>query len=151
MNLLVFVSFHSIYWVPTLPRWLCRDDLKAYMRWIDHLTMTYLIIWTQFHFYFERKRTPFFFPQLSSPFGCREGSPRVEGDDDEEDIDDIEHEFNIDDERNNHSHMAEAMLHGKMSYGRGPDDDENSQFPPVIAGRTQPVSVQNFGKNSPSL
>lgn len=69
-------------------------------------------------------------------FGYCEGSPRVEGDDDEEDIDDIEHEFNIDDERNNHSHLAEAMLHGKMSYGRGPDDEENAQY-----GRTQTVSV----------
>jgi len=65
----------------------------------------------------------------------------VEGDDDEEDIDDIEHEFNIDDERNNNNQVAEAMLHGKMSYGRGPDDEESAQLPPVIAGlRSRPVS-----------
>lgn len=42
----------------------------------------------------------------------------------------------MDDERNNHSHLAEAMLHGKMSYGRGPDDEENAQY-----GRSQTVSV----------
>ncbi|KAK7833569.1 cellulose synthase a catalytic subunit 7 [udp-forming] [Quercus suber] len=75
----------------------------------------------------------------------REGSqlcphPRVEGDEDEEDVDDIEHEFNMDDERNKHKYQAEAMLHGKMSYGRGPEDEENSQFPPVISGRSRPVS-----------
>lgn len=64
----------------------------------------------------------------------------MEGDDDEEDVDDIEHEFNIEDERNKNNHSAEAMLHGKMSYGRGPEDDENAQFPPVIAGgRSVPV------------
>jgi len=67
----------------------------------------------------------------------------VEGDDDEEDVDDIEHEFNIDEQTNKHGQVAEAMLHGKMSYGRGPEDDENSQFPtPVIAGgRSRPVSL----------
>ena len=58
----------------------------------------------------------------------------MEGDEDEEDIDDIEHEFNIDDEHNKQNHSAESMLYGKMSYGRGPDDDENGRFPPVIAG-----------------
>lgn len=67
------------------------------------------------------------------------------GDEDEEDIDDIEHEFNIEDENNKHKHVAEAMLYGKMSYGRGPDSDENSQFPPIIAGgRSRPVSKKYF-------
>ncbi|KAG6739827.1 hypothetical protein POTOM_057442 [Populus tomentosa] len=38
-------------------------------------------------------------------------------------------------------HLTEAMLHGKMTYGRGHDDEENSQFPPVITGiRSRPVS-----------
>lgn len=94
---------------------------------VKHRTMDYAI--TSFNFSFF----------LNSLFVYCEGSPRVEGDDDEEDIDDIEHEFNIDDERNKHSHIAEAMLHGKMSYGRGPDDNENAQY-----GRTQPVSGQHF-------
>lgn len=57
-------------------------------------------------------------------------------------MDDIEHEFNIDDEKNKHGHAAEAMLHGKMSYGRGPEDAENAQFPGVIAGgRSRPVRL----------
>lgn len=63
------------------------------------------------------------------------------GDDDEEDVDDIEHEFNIEDEQEKKKHLTEAMLHGKMTYGRGHDDEENSQFPPVITGvRSRPVS-----------
>ena len=65
----------------------------------------------------------------------------MEGDEDEEDVDDIEHEFNIDDEQNKHRNLAESMLHGKMSYGRGPEDDENPQIPPVITGiRSVPVN-----------
>lgn len=67
-------------------------------------------------------------------FLVSEGSPRVEGDEDEEDIDDIEYEFNIEHEHDKQKHSAEAMLYGKMSYGRGPEDDENGRFPPVIAG-----------------
>ena len=70
----------------------------------------------------------------------------MEGDDDEEDIDDIEHEFNIDDDDKHQKpkHVAD-MLHGKMSYGRGPESDENSQFPQVIAGsRSRPVSYANW-------
>lgn len=65
----------------------------------------------------------------------------MEGDEDEEDIDDIEHEFNMDDEHNKNNEVAEAMLHGKMSYGRGHDDQENSHFPAVISGlRSRHVS-----------
>lgn len=81
-----------------------------------------------------------------------EGSPRVEGDDDEEDIDDLEHEFNMDDEKNNkqivpqeNRHITEAMLYGKMSYGRGPEEGEHNppQFPPIITGaRSRPVSTK---------
>lgn len=58
----------------------------------------------------------------------------MEGDEDEEDIDDIEDEFNIDDGQDKQKQSAESMLYGKMSYGRGPEDDENGRFPPVIAG-----------------
>lgn len=71
----------------------------------------------------------------------------MDGDDDEEDVDDIEHEFNMNDQDDQHNNnvknneqIADAMLHGKMSYGRGPDDEDNSQFPPVLAGvRSRPV------------
>jgi cellulose synthase A len=72
----------------------------------------------------------------------------VEGDEDEEDVDDIEHEFKVEDERNNtHNDIVEAMLHGKMSYGRGPEDDENAHIhiPPVIAGaRSRPVKKKKL-------
>lgn len=76
---------------------------------------------------------------------CGIGSPRVEGDDDEEDVDDIEHEFNIEEGHDKHAQIVEAMLHGKMSYGRGPEDEDASQFPPVIAGtRSRPVNYNEL-------
>ncbi|KAL0340249.1 UNVERIFIED_CONTAM: Cellulose synthase A catalytic subunit [UDP-forming] [Sesamum radiatum] len=89
---------------------------------------------------YERREGSQLCPQCKTRYKRLKGSPRVEGDDDEEDIDDIEHEFNIDEQKTNTS-IAEAMLHGKMSYGRGPEDDDNAQYPPVIAGgRSRPVS-----------
>ncbi|GER46972.1 cellulose synthase [Striga asiatica] len=89
---------------------------------------------------YERREGSQLCPQCKTRYKRLKGSPRVEGDDDEEDIDDIEHEFNID-ERKTNTDIAEAMLHGKMSYGRGPEDEHNAQYPPVIAGgRSRPVS-----------
>ncbi|KAL2936425.1 Cellulose synthase A catalytic subunit 7 [UDP-forming] [Bienertia sinuspersici] len=91
---------------------------------------------------YERREGSQNCPQCKTRYKRLKGSPRVEGDEDEEDIDDIEHEFNMDDERHNQNNqVAQAMLQGKMSYGRGHDDEENSHFPPVIAGlRSRHVS-----------
>ncbi|KAF5469430.1 hypothetical protein F2P56_013505 [Juglans regia] len=92
---------------------------------------------------YERREGSQLCPQCRTRYKRLKGSPRVEGDEDEEDVDDIEHEFKIEDQRNKHNHIAEAMLHGKMSYGRGPEDNENGHLPipPVIAGaRSRPVS-----------
>lgn len=107
---------------------------------------------------YERREGSQNCPQCKTRYKRLKGSPRVEGDDDEEDVDDIEHEFNMnhghaedDDQayvtkssgynKHNNEQLAEAMLHGKMSYGRGPDDpDQETHFPPVIAGvRSRPV------------
>lgn len=100
---------------------------------------------------YERREGSQNCPQCKTRYKRLKGSPRVEGDDDEEDVDDIEHEFNMneDDQHNkgikNNEQIAEAMLHGKMSYGRGPDDEESSHFPPVIAGvRSRPVSNKHL-------
>ncbi|GFS34861.1 cellulose synthase family protein [Actinidia rufa] len=90
---------------------------------------------------YERREGSQLCPQCRTRYKRLKGSARVEGDEDEEDVDDIEHEFNIEDERNKNKHIAEAMLHGKMSYGRGPEDEDNAQYPPVIAGGcSRPVS-----------
>ncbi|XP_075490592.1 cellulose synthase A catalytic subunit 7 [UDP-forming] isoform X1 [Primulina tabacum] len=89
---------------------------------------------------YERREGNQLCPQCKTRYKRLRGSPRVEGDDDEEDIDDIEHEFNIDEQKTN-TDIAEAMLHGKMSYGRGSEDEENAQYPAVVAGgRSRHVS-----------
>lgn len=67
------------------------------------------------------------------------GSARVEGDEDEEDIDDIEHEFNYN-QQSKQIHMVDAMLHGKMSYGRGHEDDENAHFPSISIRSRQVIT-----------
>ncbi|KAI4376767.1 hypothetical protein MLD38_014490 [Melastoma candidum] len=103
-------------------------------------------------------------PALSSvqdPIQAYQRESESGRDDDEEDIDDIEHEFKIEDEKDKHKHLAEAMLHGKMSYGRGPEDeDTNLPVPPVITGirsRTVsgefPLSTNGYGEQilQPSL
>ncbi|KAL0383045.1 UNVERIFIED_CONTAM: Cellulose synthase A catalytic subunit [UDP-forming] [Sesamum calycinum] len=92
---------------------------------------------------YERREGSQLCPQCKTRYKRLKGSPRVEGDDDEEDVDDIEHEFNIDEQKTNTS-IAEAMLHGKMSYGRGPEDDDNAQYPPVIAGGRSRPSLLTF-------
>nr|GLL34321.1 cellulose synthase A catalytic subunit 7 [UDP-forming]-like [Ipomoea trifida] len=92
---------------------------------------------------YERREGTQLCPQCKTRYKRLKGSPRVEGDDDEEDDDDIEHEFKVDDEKNRNRNIVETILHGKMSYGRGPEieDSAASQYPPVIAGvRSRPVS-----------
>ncbi|PNT64610.1 cellulose synthase A catalytic subunit 9 [UDP-forming] [Brachypodium distachyon] len=101
---------------------------------------------------YERREGTQNCPQCKTRYKRLKGSPRVEGDDDEEDIDDIEHEFNIDDDDkqraiqlHNNSHITEAMLHGRMSYGRASEDggegNNTPLVPPIITGnRSMPVS-----------
>jgi cellulose synthase A len=71
----------------------------------------------------------------------------VEGDEDEEGIDDIDDEKQKQEQLQGgamqSSHITEAMLHGKMSYGRGPEDGDGNNtpmIPPIITGsRSVPV------------
>ncbi|KAG6510699.1 hypothetical protein ZIOFF_028730 [Zingiber officinale] len=48
------------------------------------------------------------------------GCPRVPGDEEEDDVDDLEHEFDWGDDHDS-QYLAEAMLHSRMSYGRHGD------------------------------
>ena len=51
------------------------------------------------------------------------GSPRVPGDEDYGDAEDLDDEYDIDYDSHEKQQIAEAMLHGHMSYGRGDDRD----------------------------
>ncbi|KAL5842140.1 hypothetical protein ACOSQ3_012743 [Xanthoceras sorbifolium] len=69
---------------------------------------------------YERREGTQLCPQCKTRYKRIKGSPRVEGDEEEEDIDDIEHEFNMEDQES-HNHLVD--LHENIN-GR-----ENSQFP----------------------
>lgn len=59
------------------------------------------------------------------------GCARVPGDEEEEDVDDLENEFNWKDKHDS-QYVAESMLHAHMSYGRGADFDGVAQpFQPI--------------------
>ncbi|KAF5462298.1 hypothetical protein F2P56_018318 [Juglans regia] len=71
---------------------------------------------------YERKEGNQVCPQCKTRFKRLKGCARVEGDEEEDDIDDVENEFNFD-ARNrqemHHAFAADAMLH----YGRASDSD----------------------------
>ncbi|CAK9866152.1 unnamed protein product [Sphagnum jensenii] len=57
-------------------------------------------------------------PQCKTRYKRHKGSPRVDGDEEEEGADDLENEFNLDaDCKQDREHVTDAMLHGHMSYG----------------------------------
>ncbi|KAK9286342.1 hypothetical protein L1049_014735 [Liquidambar formosana] len=63
-------------------------------------------------------------PQCKTRFKRLKGCARVEGDEEEDDVDDLENEFNFAGrDAQDMQYIAEAMLHGHMSYGRAGDAD----------------------------
>eukprot|EP00250_Pteridium_aquilinum_P002758 c12973_g1_i1 orf=1-2211(-) len=82
-------------------------------------------------------------PQCKTRYKRLKGSPRVEGDEEEEGVDDLENEFNyeFDVSRRNGQHIAEAMLHEQMSYGRGGGHD----IPPMTHNMLPQVPLLTNG------
>ncbi|XP_057851232.1 probable cellulose synthase A catalytic subunit 5 [UDP-forming] [Cryptomeria japonica] len=73
---------------------------------------------------YERREGNQVCPQCKTRYKRHKGSPRVEGDEEEDDVDDIEYEFGFGDrDKQDRHYTAESMLHGQMSYGRGTDMD----------------------------
>ncbi|KAJ8459103.1 hypothetical protein OPV22_032029 [Ensete ventricosum] len=71
---------------------------------------------------YERREGNHVCPQCKTRFKRLKGCPRVAGDDEEDDVDDLENEFNfVPGEKQDSQYMAEAMLQGHMSYGRRGD------------------------------
>lgn len=72
--------------------------------------------------------------------GC-EGSPRVKGDDEEEDTDDLDNEFNhnVDIDKHDKQQVVDEMLHSQMAYGRDTDvmmSAMQPQYPLLTDGHT---------------
>ncbi|KAK1259592.1 putative cellulose synthase A catalytic subunit 5 [UDP-forming] [Acorus gramineus] len=73
---------------------------------------------------YERREGNQVCPQCKTRFKRLKGCARVQGDDDEDDIDDLENEFNfMGRDRHDMQYIAESMLQGHMSYGRGGEHD----------------------------
>lgn len=70
---------------------------------------------------YERKDGNQACPQCKNRYTRHKGSPRVPGDDDDDDLEDLDNDYDYDSHEK--QHIAEAMLHGHMSYGRGDAHD----------------------------
>ncbi|KAL0432298.1 UNVERIFIED_CONTAM: Cellulose synthase A catalytic subunit [UDP-forming] [Sesamum latifolium] len=58
-------------------------------------------------------------PQCKTRYKRIKGSPRVDGDEDEDEFDDLENEFDYNgNERRDHQHIAEGALSGRLNIGR---------------------------------
>ncbi|KAF3446966.1 hypothetical protein FNV43_RR12146 [Rhamnella rubrinervis] len=83
---------------------------------------------------YERKEGNQVCPQCKTRFKRLKGCARVDGDEEEDDIDDLENEFNFEGRSKQdmqHALAADAMLHGHMSYGRASDSDFPQIFHPL--------------------
>ncbi|KAG4984077.1 hypothetical protein AAZX31_10G211800 [Glycine max] len=69
---------------------------------------------------YERREGNKICPQCKTIYKRLKGSPRVEGDEEEEDIDDLENEFDIGSNiRHDPHHVAEALLSARLNAARG--------------------------------
>ncbi|GLU06989.1 hypothetical protein SLE2022_239710 [Rubroshorea leprosula] len=82
---------------------------------------------------YERREGNQACPQCKTRYKRIKGSPRVEGDEEEDEIDDLEHEFDID--RSDPHHIAEAMLSSRLNIGRGSH--------PNISGISTPAELDS--------
>ncbi|RVX15997.1 putative cellulose synthase A catalytic subunit 5 [Vitis vinifera] len=74
---------------------------------------------------YERREGSQVCPQCKTRFKRLKGCARVEGDEEEDDIDDVDNEFNFEGRGkvDMQGALAEAMLQGHMTYGRAYDSD----------------------------
>ncbi|KAG0603462.1 hypothetical protein M758_10G096400 [Ceratodon purpureus] len=78
-------------------------------------------------------------PQCRTRYKRHKGSPRVDGDEEEEDTDDLENEFNYtdNDHQDKHQDVTEEMLHAHMGYGHDSDvmmTPIHPQYPLLTSG-----------------
>ncbi|KAL0365979.1 UNVERIFIED_CONTAM: Cellulose synthase A catalytic subunit [UDP-forming] [Sesamum radiatum] len=68
---------------------------------------------------YERREGNQACPQCKTRYKRIKGSPRVDGDEDEDEFDDLENEFDYNGiERRDHQHIAEGALSGRLNIGR---------------------------------
>ncbi|XP_024396834.1 cellulose synthase A catalytic subunit 7 [UDP-forming] isoform X1 [Physcomitrium patens] len=90
---------------------------------------------------YERKDGTQACPQCRTRYRRHKGSPRVKGDDEEEDTDDLDNEFNhnVDIDKHDKQQVVDEMLHSQMAYGRDTDvmmSAMQPQYPLLTDGHT---------------
>ncbi|KAH7566958.1 hypothetical protein ACOSP7_011398 [Xanthoceras sorbifolium] len=80
---------------------------------------------------YERREGNQICPQCKTRFKRLKGCARVHGDEEEDDVDDLDNEFNVQQHGAAAAFGAEALLHGHMSYGRGFDSDLHHVVSPL--------------------
>ncbi|XP_024385240.1 probable cellulose synthase A catalytic subunit 5 [UDP-forming] [Physcomitrium patens] len=88
---------------------------------------------------YERKDGTQACPQCRTRYKRHKGSPRVKGDDEEEDSDDLDNEFNHDGDlgKRDEQQVVDEMLHSQMAYGRDMDVTLSAMQPtyPLLTDR----------------
>jgi cellulose synthase A len=83
---------------------------------------------------------------------CSAGSPRVKGDDEEEDTDDLDNEFSHTDiDKQDKQQVVDEMLRSQMAYGRDTDvmmSAMQPQYPLLTNGHTVCLDVLSDKINS---
>ncbi|XP_068658979.1 cellulose synthase A catalytic subunit 5 [UDP-forming]-like isoform X1 [Aristolochia californica] len=68
---------------------------------------------------YERREGNQACPQCKTRYKRHKGSPRVEGDEEEDDVDDLENEFDFGVHNEREQPLAESIFHGRLNFGRG--------------------------------
>ncbi|XLR67039.1 hypothetical protein S83_017711 [Arachis hypogaea] len=68
---------------------------------------------------YERREGNQVCPQCKTRYNRIKGCPRVEGDEEEDGVDDLENEFDIGSHPHHHHHIAETMLSSRLNGGLG--------------------------------
>ncbi|XP_058089001.1 cellulose synthase A catalytic subunit 2 [UDP-forming]-like isoform X2 [Magnolia sinica] len=101
---------------------------------------------------YERREGNQACPQCQTRYKRHKGSPRVEGDEEEDDVDDLEHEFDfgVYDGRRDALHTREAMFNGELCVGRGLQSDDSvfaaSQLPDQNSSLDPDIRLLTYGQ-----
>ncbi|ERN08733.1 cellulose synthase A catalytic subunit 2 [UDP-forming] [Amborella trichopoda] len=100
---------------------------------------------------YERREGNQACPQCKTRYKRHKGSPRVEGDEEEEDVDDIENEFDLGgwDWRDSQCDAA-AIFHGRLNFGRGSDGGAGIEARPLDSV-TPGVPLLTYGQEDAGI
>ncbi|KAG9149613.1 hypothetical protein Leryth_024170 [Lithospermum erythrorhizon] len=103
---------------------------------------------------YERREGNQACPQCKTRYKRIKGSPRVEGDEDEEEFDDLEHEFDYDgNDGRIPQHLAEATLYSHLNVGRGGNNPSGISTPSEMdsAGLGSEIPLLTYGQEDDTI